>query len=79
MTVNLVDIFEIVLALEMYPGKFGFTPAPTASKGNVYFAATPDDDEHGMQQRVNEVLSGEGLSNDGAESRTSSRSSSPGT
>ena len=55
LTISLVDIFELVSVMEMHPGHFGTTP-PTASKGNVYFNATPDDDVHGMQLRVNQIL-----------------------
>jgi hypothetical protein len=54
-TVSLVDIFEIVAAVEMQPDYFGHTP-PEASKGQVYFDATPDGDEHGMQLRINKIL-----------------------
>ena len=53
-TISLVDIFEF-LSIEMHPGHFGTTP-PAASKGNVYYDETPDDDEHGMQLRVNQIL-----------------------
>jgi hypothetical protein len=57
-TVELVDIFEIVSACEMFPGHFGELAAdiPKESKGQVYFAPTPDDDQHGMQLRCNQVL-----------------------
>lgn len=36
LTLSLVDIYEILNAIEMLPGVFGDTP-PTASAGNVYF------------------------------------------
>ena len=56
-TISLVDIFEIVSVVQMFPGYFGF-PAPTAELGTqiVFFEDTPDGDEHGMQYRVNAVL-----------------------
>ena len=57
-TIELVDIFEVVSAVEMMPGYFGLpqVDTPAESKGQVYFAATPDDDLHGMQIRVNQIL-----------------------
>ena len=56
-TISLVDIFELVSAMEMHPGKFGDTRRyPTASTGQVYYDETPDDDVHGMQLRVDQIL-----------------------
>ena len=50
-TIELVDIFELVSVMEMHPGHFGDTP-PAASTGQVFYDETPDDDEHGMQLRA---------------------------
>lgn len=56
-TINLVDIFEIVSAVQMFPGFFGHDTAPD---GNVvFFEDTPDGDLHGMQLRVTAILSGD--------------------
>lgn len=59
-TINLVDIFEIIQAVEMYPGFFGH-PAPAVHKGNVFFEDTADGDVHGMQRRITDILSGSGV------------------
>ena len=54
-TITLVDLFEIVSTIEMFPGFFGHT-APAPHKGNVFFEDTEDDDLHGMQIRVHSIL-----------------------
>ena len=51
-TITLVDIFEIVSAMQMFPGYFGDPTAGTsASPADVFFEDTlsDDDDPHGMQ------------------------------
>ena len=62
-TVDLVDIYEILSTCEMYPGKFGesWLDVPTESRGNVYYPATTAGDEHGMQVRVNRILGEAGI------------------
>jgi hypothetical protein len=57
LTIELVDLFEIISAIEMFPGFFGHT-APTVHKGNVFFEDTADGDVHGMQTRIVHILSG---------------------
>lgn len=63
-TITLVDIFEIVSAVEMFPGAFG-DPIPPENLaelgGNVFFEDTEDgeDPAHGMQRRVVDVLNGD--------------------
>ena len=59
-TMNLVDLFEIVSAIQMFPGFFG-DPLPSGTagdpfRGNVYYAPTLAGDVHGMQNRINNVL-----------------------
>jgi hypothetical protein len=51
---TLVDIFEILSAVEMQPGEFGDTP-PTGSEGQVFF------DNAGMDGRINQVLDNAGI------------------
>ena len=46
--------------MEMHPGHFGDTP-PAASAGNVFYDETPDDDEHGMQLRCEQILTDGGI------------------
>jgi hypothetical protein len=54
LTVSLVDIFEILGAIEMVPGAFGDTPA-AESAGQVWF------DTAGMQSRIEQVLGNAGI------------------
>ena len=64
-TINLVDIFEIVNAVQMFPGYFG-DPPPTAQEGQVvFFEDTLDGDEHGMQIRIGDILTDAPLGNCG--------------
>ncbi len=66
-TIQLVDLFEIVSAIQMFPGYFGH-PCPPVHAGNVFFedtlAATTggrtDPAVHGMQLRIEAILSGTG-------------------
>jgi hypothetical protein len=60
LTMGLVDIFEIVSVLEMFPGHFG-DPPPTKSAGQVFFEDTAANDHHGMQIRVNQVMGDAGI------------------
>ena len=58
-TISLVDIFEIVNAVQMFPGYFG-DPPPAAQEGQVVFMEdTLDGDEHGMQRRVIDIIGDE--------------------
>jgi hypothetical protein len=57
LTVNLIDLFEIIAAVEMFPGYFGHA-CPPEHAGNVFFEDTADGDVHGMQTRINHILSG---------------------
>lgn len=52
-TFELVDLFELLSVVEMFPGHFG-DPPPNA--GDVFFEDTAPDDEHGMQVRVEQIL-----------------------
>lgn len=64
-TISLVDIFEIVAAVQMFPGYFG-DPPPTAQTGQiVFFEDTLDGDVHGMQERIVSVLNNAPLGNCG--------------
>ncbi len=58
-TISLVDIFEIVSAVQMFPGNFG-DPAP--SDDIVFMESTPDGDRHGMKIRVEDILGETGVS-----------------
>jgi hypothetical protein len=49
LTVSLVDIFEILAAVEMMPGQFGVTP-PKVSKDQVFF------DDNTVQERIEQIL-----------------------
>jgi hypothetical protein len=58
-TIGLVDIFEIVAAVEMFPGAFGDTiPDENMEQlgGNVFFEDTADGDVHGMQRRIVDII-----------------------
>lgn len=61
-TINLVDIFEIVAAVEMFPGFFGH-PIPDVNAEAigqvVFFEDTATGDLHGMKRRVEAILSGD--------------------
>ncbi len=52
-TITLVDLFEIVSAVLMFPGNFG---DPPPSNDVVFMESTPDGDVHGMQIRVKDIL-----------------------
>jgi hypothetical protein len=54
LTITLVDIFEIVNAVKMWPGDFGDTP-PAESEGQVFF-----DDAH-ADDRIIQVLGNAGI------------------
>lgn len=58
-TINCIDLFEIIAAIQMFPGFFGH-PAPSVHAGNVFFEDTADGDVHGMQLRIGAILSGSG-------------------
>jgi len=61
LTVELVDIFEIIAAIEMLPGTFG-DPPPSDSAGQVFFDDTPNvPPPYGMQTRVWQVLDNAGI------------------
>lgn len=56
LTMDLVDIFEIIATVEMHPGHFGDSP-PSGSEGQVFFEDTPTSaPPWGMQTRVWAVL-----------------------
>ncbi len=56
MTITLVDLFEIVQTVEMFPGFFGHT-CPPEHAGNVFFEDTATSPPgHGMQVRVYAIL-----------------------
>jgi hypothetical protein len=54
LTVTLIDIFEILSAVEMLPGEFGDTP-PAGSEGQVFF------DNAQMGDRITQVLTNAGI------------------
>jgi hypothetical protein len=55
-TISLVDIFEIVSTVQMFPGFFG-DPPPTSLTGQVVFMEdTLNGDVHGMQRRVVDII-----------------------
>jgi hypothetical protein len=55
-TISLVDIFEVVSAVQMFPGYFG-DPPPTDLTGQIVFMEdTLDGDVHGMQRRVVDII-----------------------
>jgi len=58
--IQLVDLFEIVSTIEMFPGYFGHT-CPPEHAGNVFFEDTTDGDVHGMQIRVESILAPAGF------------------
>lgn len=49
LTINLVDAFEILTAIEMQPGQFGDTP-PTGNEGEIFF------DNANVDDRIFQVL-----------------------
>jgi hypothetical protein len=49
LTVSLVDIFEILSAIEMMPGDFGVTP-PAGSKDQIFF------EDNTVQERIEQIL-----------------------
>ena len=56
-TISLVDIFEIVNAIQMFPGYFGDPPPATSRRARSSSWRTPcDGDEHGMQRRVVDII-----------------------
>jgi hypothetical protein len=59
-TISLVDLFEVIAAVEMFPGAFGNTPTPPVSGRDVFFEDTVDGDRHGMQDRIIDILDGTG-------------------
>ncbi len=58
-TITLVDLFEIVSAVQMFPGNFG---DPPPSDDVVFMESTPDGDLHGMKIRVEDILGETGVS-----------------
>jgi hypothetical protein len=55
-TIELVDIFEIVQAVQMFPGFFG-DPPPTGLTGQIVFMEdTAYGDVHGMQRRIVDII-----------------------
>lgn len=56
-TIRCVDIFEIVQAVQMFPGYFGH---PSPDPNVVFFEDTADGDVHGMKIRVEAILTGDG-------------------
>lgn len=55
-TISLVDIFEVVQAVQMFPGFFG-DPPPTELTGQIVFMEdTLSGDPHGMQRRVVDII-----------------------
>lgn len=60
LTIGLVDIFEIVSVIEMFPGSFG-NPPPAESAGQVFFEDTADGDHTGMRIRCLQVLADCGI------------------
>jgi hypothetical protein len=64
-TISLVDIFEIVSAVQMFPGYFGFPPPTTLTGQVVFFEDTPYGDLHGMQYRITAILNNAPLGNCG--------------
>lgn len=60
-TVELVDLFELLSVIEMFPGHFGDAPPEGA---DVFFEDTADGDTHGMQTRCLQVLGNAGIPED---------------
>ena len=61
-TISLVDLFEIVQAIQMFPGVFGDS---VSDSGDVFFEDTLEGDLHGMQDRVTDILTNAPLGNCG--------------
>lgn len=60
LTLSLVDIFDVISVIEMFPGHFG-DPPPSQSTGQVFFEDTPGGDHTGMRIRCLQVLADCGI------------------
>jgi hypothetical protein len=53
---SLVDIFEFLSAIEMFPGSFGVTPPDPANADQVYYPGTVSGTPTPMDARINQIL-----------------------